>query len=205
MVSAVTVLSPPVTAHDRSSRFSTFLADQPEYLVPERLLADERSWKSTEPLVVSPDAWFTWRDQLPQTVEACYPLPHNFLLDTELIWVNDPVTHLQRPFWAGAWFQEKLAEAHQGVRTGNLSAHHGRVLFEAGVLVDRDQTAHRSAQWQQSLMQASGRLLSEEYARLLGLIHPFHLGSLRRYYRHMVRTGGNDPGRQLQPATLRRL
>src|SRR5580704_13823927 len=98
MATATPVLSHPAgKLRDRSSLFRTFVADQPEYLVPERLL-DERNGNSSEPLVVSPNVWFTWRDELPSRVAACYPLPDTFLGDTGLIWVDDPVTGLQRPF-----------------------------------------------------------------------------------------------------------
>jgi hypothetical protein len=182
------------TAHGRSSTFHTFLADQPDYLVPERLIVNDLPWNPFEELVVSPDVWFTWRDHLPQTVEACYPLPEKFLQDSGLVWVDDPVTGLQRPFWAGPWFQERLAGAHRGSPGGSFSAHHRWVLFQAGVLVRPGETRRRSDEWQEALREASDRFQFDAHVRLPGLIHPFHLGALRRYYRQLVRTGGMTLG-----------
>jgi hypothetical protein len=194
MVTPATALYPAETVRDRSSFFHTFLADQPEYLVPERLTLNDRNWNPSEPLFINPNVWFTWRDYLPPTVEACYPLPDKFLQDTGLIWVDDPVTGLQRPFWAGPWFQGKLEGAHRGGPAVGFSAHHRRVLFEAGVLIRPDEAPRRSAEWRGTLAEAFRRFQSDDYVRLYELIHPFHLGSLRRYYRHMVRTGGMTLG-----------
>ena len=195
MVSPTTVLSHPAErVLDRSSFFHSFLADQPGYLVPEPLILNDRDWNPSAPLVVSPNVWFTWRDRLPPSVGACYPLPDRFLPDTGFIWVDDSTTGLQRPFWAGPWFQAKLAGTYRGNPAGSFSAHHRRVLFEAGVLIRPDEAPSRFAEWKRTLGGSLHKFQSDDYVRLRDLMHPYHLGSLRRYYRHMVRTGGMTLG-----------
>lgn len=195
MVTQATVLTHPTeTVHDRSSLFHTFLADQPDYLVPDRLILDDCAWNPYEALIVSPNVWFTWRDPLPPAVANCYSLPDTFLQDTGIIWVDDPVRSLQRPFWAGPWFQAKLASAHRGGPAGSFSAHHTRVLSQAGVLIRPDETPCRSAEWQRIISEASRSFQTDDYVRMRDLVHPFHLGSLRRYYRHLVRTGAMTLG-----------
>jgi hypothetical protein len=172
----------------RKSHFDCFVADQPSYLVPERLLSTLGQLKN-EPLVVNPCAWFSWRDAMPASVTACYPLPDRFQRSAGLIWVDDPVTGMQTPFWAGPWFQEKLARLSRGKAALDLSVHHRSVLTTAGVLVTNEDASRKRAAWKDRTARASHSFRANDFVPLPGLIHPFHIGSLRRYYRYLVRTG----------------
>ena len=200
MAAPSTVLSHPAgLVRDRSSLFHSFLADQPEYLVPERLIASDGDSKSAGPLVVSTNVWFTWRDHLPPCVQACYPMPDKFLANTGLIWVDDPVSRVQRPFWVGPWFQEKLARLERGRPAAGLSSHHCQVLFQAGVLTRSGESGRLTGERRVNFKTAADKFEAEGYTCLHELIHPFHLGSLRRYYRHLVRTGGMSLGDNSSP------
>jgi hypothetical protein len=177
----------------RKSHFDCFLADQPSYLVPERLLATHGP-PGNQPLVVNPCTWFSWRDAMPASVAACYPLPDKFLSNTGLIWVDDPVTGMQAPFWAGPWFQEKLAGLSRGKAAPGLSVHHRSILTTAGILVTNEDTSRKRAAWRDCAAKFSHTFRATDFVPLPGLIHPFHIGSLRRYYRYLVRTGGMTLG-----------
>jgi hypothetical protein len=177
----------------RKSHFDCFLADQPSYLVPERLLATPGRLKN-EPLVVNPFAWFSWRDAMPSSVAACYPLPDRFLCNAGLIWVDDPVTGMQTPFWAGPWFQEKLARLSRGKPALDLSVHHRSVLTTAGVLVTNEDASRKRAAFGDHTARLADTFRANDFVPLPGLIHPFHIGSLRRYYRYLVRSGGMTLG-----------
>lgn len=172
-------------ARDRADFFQCFLADQPDYLVPERLLAAA----PTGALTVSRNACFAWRDHLPAKIAGLYPLPEMFLAG-DVVWVDDAVTGMQRPFWAGPWFKQKLAGLARGQRAPALARPHAAALRAAGVLEEAGDAGLRASEWKRGMEKASGDFAREGVAALPGLIHPFHLGALRRYYRRMVRTGG---------------
>jgi hypothetical protein len=180
-----------------SSLFHTFLADQPAYLVPERLLHD--STENTGPLVVSTNLWFSWRDSLPPGVASLYPLPQAFFQDAGFIWVDDPVRGVQMPFWAGPWFQKQLDGLQTGQETATWSRQLRSVLWQAGVLVSRRIEEDLSRAWRKQLDEARTKLQSDGHAHLYDLIHPFHLGSLRRYYRCLLRKGGMSYGDNCSP------
>ena len=176
-------------ARDRAAFFQCYLADQPEFLVPERLLASAPAG----PLTVSRNVSFTWREPLPDSIAEIHPLPEMFL-GGDMLWVDDSVTGMQRPFWIGPWFQQKLAGLARGQRAPVLAPHHTAALYAAGVLEHPGDTARRASEWNTSIQNAADSFARDGVATLPGLIHPFHLGALRRYYRRMVRTGGMPLG-----------
>jgi len=182
------------TADDRAPEFRCFLADQPEYLVPDRLLSHGHSSDYGGPLVVNPNAWFTWRESMPAAIENCYPLPEKFRGNTGMIWVDDPLTGMLTPFWTGPWFQGKLAGLTRGNTVPALSLHQRSVLSQAGVLVSPGDSSRRSAAWKQQFLNSTRNFQNDGFAQVHGLIHPFLIGSLRRYYRHLLRSGGMTLG-----------
>jgi hypothetical protein len=185
-------------ARERADYFQCFVADQPEYLVPERLCSFEGK-RPAGPLTVSRDAWFAWREDLPDSVAECYPLPENFWAGAGLIWVDDRATGMQRSFWAGPWFQEKLAGMTRGRTPPALSAQHAAALLAAGVLERPGDAARRATEWMAGMAKARREFTKDGFAAMPELIHPFHLGALRRYYRRMVRTGGMTLGDNCSP------
>lgn len=194
---ANTPVTPAAVQHpsvDRKSYFACFLADEPGYLVPERLLLERANQDQTRPLVMNSHSWFSWREQLPAAVAACYPLPEKFLGDTGMIWIDDPVTGKQTPFWAGPWFQSRIADLSPGELAPALSSHHRSVLLAAGVLMEPGKESRRGAEWNQLILHAAQKFRVNGFVPLTGLIHPFHIGSLRKYYRHLIRTGGMTLG-----------
>jgi hypothetical protein len=62
------------------------------------------------------------------------------------------------------------------------------ILESAGILASAESIAQR-AEREQSLEKAAELFRKKGYAVLRGLIHPFHIAALRRYYRYRIRTG----------------
>jgi hypothetical protein len=62
------------------------------------------------------------------------------------------------------------------------------VLLAAGILVDERAPAREQA-WQAQLATARAAFADDGFAPLAELIHPFHVGALRRYYRCRMRRG----------------
>jgi hypothetical protein len=61
------------------------------------------------------------------------------------------------------------------------------VSEESGLLCEESGLRHREREGAVGV--ASARFREKGYAPIVGLIHPFHIAALRRYYRHLIRTG----------------
>jgi hypothetical protein len=69
------------------------------------------------------------------------------------------------------------------------------VLREANILVEMTFEGRRRIEWLDTVKAASGQF-QRGYTTLTHLIHPFHIGALRRYYRFHTRMGSfrlSDP------------
>ncbi|HMD32573.1 MAG TPA: hypothetical protein VKG84_11740, partial [Candidatus Acidoferrales bacterium] len=65
---------------------------------------------------------------------------------------------------------------------------HLDVLRRAGILVAAGDEARRAPEWEAAAESARARY-ARGYAPIAGLIHPYHVGALRRYFRRQIRTG----------------
>jgi hypothetical protein len=171
--------------------FHCFLAGQPGYLVPARLLVDEV--RDDDALSLNPDAWCSWWDgEMPARVAACQPLPNEFLDGTDLLWIGDPIAETVAPFWLDPAAREEISALWAGLATPlDLTPRRRAVLASAGVLVRANRTNHRR---RDNALSSSRAFRERGYCAIRGLIHPFHLASLRRYYRRLLRTGGMTLG-----------
>lgn len=168
------------------SLFHCRLDDQPDHLVPERLLRPGR-WEapSDRPLFLNPGYSFTGNNDSPPLV-----CTDGFAVQGDMVWIKDPAYDALQPFWLGP----ELSLLLSGARPGDpapplLSPHMRRVLIMADVLVPDDYAFPRRKQWAEVVSIASPRFQQRGYAPVGGLIHPFHIAALRRYYRHQVRSG----------------
>jgi hypothetical protein len=63
------------------------------------------------------------------------------------------------------------------------------VLAAAGILIPRQVDPECSLERQDWVTKARASFLEKSYAPWAGLIHPFHVAALRRYYRCLIRRG----------------
>lgn len=63
-------------------------------------------------------------------------------------------------------------------------------LLRVGVLVDPDAEAPRRGRWALKRAFWSRQFRTTGYVSTAGLLHPFHIGSIQRYYRRLLRTCG---------------
>jgi hypothetical protein len=178
-------------AHDRGNQlprslFHCCLDDQPDHLVPERLLRPGR-WEasSDRPLFLNPDCCFTRNNESPAAV-----CPDAFAMQGELVWIKDPANDALQPFWLGLELSTLLSGAKPSEPAPSMLAPQARrVLMMADVLVPDDYASRRRKQWDETVSTTSTRFQQQGYAPVGCLIHPFHIAALRRYYRHQVRSG----------------
>lgn len=171
-----------------SSSFSCLLDEQPTHLVPRRLLANYKNGRFGE-LIVNPRCFFSSGHDLPGELAGCADMLEDFSLDGNIVWVPDTATGGLAPFWLGTQFTAFLAGLEPGDREPtDFPDYARRILASAGVLVKPDAGSRRRKQWSEQLLR-----LREQFRRKFvpigGLIHPFHVGALRRYYRCLIRKG----------------
>jgi hypothetical protein len=167
-------------------RFSCVLDEQPHYLVPERLLP---SVPATEPLVINPACWFCWYGPPPPHLAARISSTDDFHESPWMIWVDDPGTRALWPFWLGPEYAHLLHQLVPGMPVPDDFPEAARTVFtQAGVFVPVDHFAQRREGWRAAAIEYQ-RWFARGYVSVLDLLHPFHVGALRRYYRYRTRTG----------------
>jgi len=178
------------------SLFHCRLDDQPDHLVPERLLRPEY-WEglSDRPLFLNPDCWFTTDGELPAGAPTT-----GFATCGQMVWVRDPGNDSLQPFWLGPELCTMLSGAQPGdPAPSTLSPQARRTLILANLLIPEAYATHRRQQWAEIVSVAGAQFQSQGYAPVGRLIHPFHIAALRRYYRHQIRTGKLSLGDDQSP------
>lgn len=168
-----------------SDSYHCLLDEQPYYLVPERLFGEE----GADPLIVNPHCWFSWHGVLPPD-KAARSLGEERLYPSDWkVWVDDPGTRALWPYWVGEEYAAYLADEVPGYPlTKELPGLVRWVLTRAQILVEPEFAERRRREWMETVWNCA-RNFERGYTTISGLIPPFHLGALRRYYRHHIRVG----------------
>jgi hypothetical protein len=167
------------------SLFHCRLDDQPDHLVPYRLLRPEY-WESLSdrPLFVNPCIFTPDGDLSTDISNAGFANPG------QIVWINDPGNDALWPFWLGPELGAVLSGTQPGdPATCTLSTQARRALVMANILVPDDYVSHRRQQWADIVSITGAQFQQQGYAPVGRLVHPFHIAALRRYYRHQLRTG----------------
>lgn len=174
-----------------SDRYHCLLDEQPYYLVPPHQL---HRIEPAGPVVVNPDSWFSWHGSLPPDMAARIAFTDDFCPADRIVWVEDPATLAIWPFWVGAEYFPYLSRMAPGQPvTDDLPAHVRWTLAEANILVEPNHLGRRRQEWNERVL-ACADSFQRGYVAVPNLIHPFHVGALRRYYRHRTRAGFFEVG-----------
>ena len=167
------------------SLFHCRLDDQPDHLVPQRLLRPEY-WEglTDRPLFLNSNCFFTPGGDLPPAAPIA-----DFAKHGQMVWIRDSGSHALQPFWLGPELAAMLSGVQPGYRAPALSPRARRALTMANILVPDDYVFRRRQQWADIVSVTGAQFQSQGYAPVGQLIHPFHIAALRRYYRHQLRTG----------------
>jgi hypothetical protein len=167
------------------SLFHCRLDDQPDHLVPQRLLRPEY-WEglTDRPLFFNSDCFFTSGDESPDSTPI-----GDFAQHGQMVWIRDPGSEALQPFWLGPELAVLLSGVQPGDPAPALSPQARRALIMANVLVPDHHASRRRRQWAEIVSATGARFQPQGYAPVGQLIHPFHLAALRRYYRYQLRTG----------------
>jgi hypothetical protein len=172
-------------------RYHCWLDDQPGFLVPSRL-AEPRAHRPDAELpswMVNPALWLSRFGAPPPWLSGAVAQAGWFDWSEEAVWVSDPVRGGLLPFTAGPTVRPWLDGLWPGQPVPRpLPEPLWSALAAAEVLVAPEDLEQRRVEWQRRLGDAAA-LFRQGYAPLAGLIHPFHVGALRRHYRWLIRSG----------------
>lgn len=171
------------------SLFHCCLDDQPDHLVPARLLRPAY-WEglSDRPFFLNPECIFTAAGK--SEADAFAFVNQSEIAAGNIVWVKYPGSEALQPFWLSAELCGILAGSQPGDPAPSvLSPQVRRTLMMANILVPEDFISHQRQEWEEIVSFIRPRFQSQGYAPVAGLIHPFHIAALRRYYRHQLRTG----------------
>jgi len=178
------------TAALPSNRFHCLLDELPLHLIPRHALESE-SWKTKhQPLFLNPNCLVTSPGQVPTELESQRYLFEGFDLQHTIAWVRDPATASLHPFWLGPRLEAMVLSLRaEEPATASLSADGRSLLSKARILTPAHYSEQRCSQWAEIVRKWAPVFRDTGYAPLRGLIHPFSVAALRRYYRHAIRRG----------------
>lgn len=171
-------------------RFYCLLDELPLHLVPHRAPRSLRMQDVRDrPLVLNPECIFCEGEETPEELSSWGHLLGGFALQGTVAWVRSRTTGNLLPFWLGPELERVIQSLRPDEAVpASVPETHRRVLWAAGIL-RTEGDAERDRHPDQNFRNASLSFREKGYAPLGDLIHPFHVAALRRYYRHLIRTG----------------
>lgn len=168
-------------------RFYCLLDELPLHLLPQPARKHLRTTPQPHVgLILNPDCMLCDGEELPPDLAMHRELVSGFALHGTIAWVRDSGSQSWFPFWLGPG-SESLVRALRPADPvpESVPSNMKALLAAARVFVP----LHAEAQEESQIAKAARDFCEKGYAPLTGLIHPFHVAALRRYYRHQIRTG----------------
>lgn len=167
--------------------FCCLLDDLPLHLIPRwsrKALRSERN----QPLFVNPECLMRDADELPDEISSLQNVA-GLALQGTIAWVREAGFGNLLPFWLG----RELADTVRGLKgseaaPSTLGSHTRDLLYAARILITENDAVARAREWERVVAAGAPLFQEKGYAPLCGLIHPFHVAALRRYYRYLIRT-----------------
>jgi hypothetical protein len=181
-------------------RFYCLLDELPLHLIPQRDLKSLNLLRHEEPLFLNPECVLCSGGNLPdECLPRARPLlafaQQGFALQGTIAWVRDSAAGSLVPFWLGPQLESVLCGLQRNEPLSSSVPDSARRLLEAaGILLREGGVNRRHQERQKTIKEASALFQERGYAPISGLIHPFHIAAMRRYYRALIRTGGVQLG-----------
>jgi len=198
-------------------RYYCVLDELPVHLIPRRVFKSLQHEKDRHQILyLNPECILCPDGQLPDEVLSRRELLSGFALQGTMAWVRDRVTGTLLPFWIGPQLEDVVRCLRpKEPAPSSLPDSARNLLAAAGILVTDDRNgsvgpglgpgqaaqaasrpltglktrSHPDWQREEMIRKAAPSFRENGYAPLSGLIHPFHIAALRRYYRYLIRTG----------------
>ncbi len=172
-------------------QFHCLLDALPLHLVPQGVLDRKRlNDDFSQPLVFNPSCRLLRSGEVPIEFQTRRDLLQGFFLQGMTAWVEDPVFGFLPPFWLGSKLDTMVSSLRSGeVGVSSLPEDLKVLLARAEILIPQGYAETRQERRQDLISKSAGLFLKKDYAPVGGLIHPFHVAALRRYYRYQIRRG----------------
>jgi hypothetical protein len=183
---------PEPASPQESDGFCCLLDEQPSHLVPEQLRRRQLDRQEGGTAVsFNPQCYVQGQGAPPSELgQAQETLNTNPRPGTRLLWVRRPGLDFWNPFWVSPQVEDaiyRIRKKPSGI--SSLPTGWRSVLQQADILVPPSHAEEGSAAWRTTAERCQKKFQSDGYAPISGLIHPFHLAELRRYFRRQIRTG----------------
>ncbi len=182
-------------------RFYCLLDELPLHLIPHTFLRAMHSQESLlQPLYLNPYCVLCPASDVPPELAECKELLSGFATVGTTAWVRDSASESALPFWLGPQLEVVVRDLRPNEPVPSTVADIPRgLLAMAGILVPEGCTRQGHSEREAMINKAAPVFRQKGYAPLVGLIHPFHVAALRRYYRFMIRTGAIRLGDRQSP------
>jgi hypothetical protein len=173
-----------------SPEFCCRLDGQPDHLTPEHHL--QNYWTEElddHPLFLNKNCRITSGGELPPALANEPWLTDGFATIRDMAWVRDPASDALQPFWLGPQTHSILKNIQDGKPASVADKQRRHSLAIAKILVPQEYETSQQARMNAPLSRCSDQIRQSGYAPIRGLLHPFHISALRRYYRNLIRTG----------------
>jgi hypothetical protein len=145
---------------------------------------------ASEPLYLNPNCAIAPAERIPEEFLAHGDILSGFALQGTIAWVQDHESESLLPFWLGPEFASLLQHLQPGQEISkSVDARKRWLLSTAGILTSETRQKERQEQRNKAVEKAAALFRDKGYAPVGGLIHPFHVAALRRYYRYLIRSG----------------
>ena len=140
---------------------------------------------------MNPECMLCPEGELPAEIAERREVVSAFALQGTIAWVRDPWGGALLPFWLGAEFEPVVRNPHcDEPVAASVPWATRKILAAAGILVpDAGRTAKNDV-----IQKTAAQFQEKGYAPIGDLIHPLHIAALRRYYRHLLRSGAVQLG-----------
>lgn len=172
-------------------RFYCLLDELPLHLIPQRTLRSLRPDDNPQqPLFLNPDCMICAPGEVPDEIVQHKELVSRFALQGSIAWVRHPATRNLQPFWLGPELETAVTNLSlDEPAPSGLPEDSRALLLRADILISAGHGANSLREWGDATAKAAIMFREKGYAPVGDLIHPFHIAALRRYYRHLIRTG----------------
>ena len=158
------------------------------HLVPRPALK-AISGMEIDDLVPNPACRLMPPEALPEELVSKNDILKSFALQGSIAWVRDAPSGGLLPFWLGPEFAVYVEQLRAGNAVGSIPHDAKRTLAGAGILIADGWHLRARHSIEEMIRKASAMFRLKGYAPLPGIIHPFHVAALRRYYRYLIRSG----------------
>lgn len=171
-----------LTAAFPPDRFHCLLDELPLHLIPRSSVIPPSDGAE---LFLNPNCTLLPAQEIPQELPS-EDLLCGFFRQGTIAWVRDEKRYALLPFWLGSELETLVRSLSTKEPVPmSLPSRIRELLVGAGILSPRAIDPNGAA----SLEKARFLFHERGYAPLPGLIHPYHIAALRRYYRYAIRKG----------------